>query len=102
MHELLDKQVNAQKESLKNTSGVHASSCKPTKKVCNDNGRNKQTRKNNGHVKMLSIEGIKPFITPIPKTGENDLHELQINDYGYNEGTIHLVNKWIGAKGMVF
>ena len=32
MSELLDKQVNVQKESLKKTSGVHASSRKPTKK----------------------------------------------------------------------
>ena len=32
MNELLDKQVNAQKESLIKTSRVHASSCKPTKK----------------------------------------------------------------------
>ena len=33
MSELLDKQVNVQNESLKTTSGVHASSSKPTKKV---------------------------------------------------------------------
>ena len=33
MSELLDKQVNVQNESLKKTSGVHVSSCKPTKKV---------------------------------------------------------------------
>ena len=33
MSELLDKQVNAQKEILKNTSGVHTSSRKPTKSV---------------------------------------------------------------------
>ena len=32
MSELFDKQVNAQKEILKKPSGVHASSCKPTKK----------------------------------------------------------------------
>ena len=38
------------------------------------------------------IEGRKPFITPIQNTGENDLHELRGNDYGYNEGTICLVN----------
>ena len=47
MSELLDKQVNAQKEK---TSGVHASSRKPTKKVCDENERNKEkkrrTRKN--------------------------------------------------------
>ena len=30
---------------------------------------------------------------PIPKTGGNDLHELQVNDSGYNEGTICLVNR---------
>ena len=32
MSELLDKQVNVQKGSLKKTSGVHVSSRKPTKK----------------------------------------------------------------------
>ena len=32
MSELLDKLLNVQKESLKKTSWVHASSCKPTKK----------------------------------------------------------------------
>ena len=32
MSELFDKEVNAQKESLKNTSRVHASSRNPTKK----------------------------------------------------------------------
>ena len=32
MSELFDKEVNAQKESLKKTSGVHASSRMPTKK----------------------------------------------------------------------
>ena len=30
---------------------------------------------------------------PIQNTGENDLHELRGNDYGYNEGTICLVNR---------
>ena len=39
---------------------------------------------------------------PIQNTGENDLHELQGNDHGYNEGTICLVKGGIGAKGMVF
>ena len=37
MSELLDKQVIVQNESLKITSGVHASSRKPTKKACNEN-----------------------------------------------------------------
>ena len=45
MSELLDKQVNVQKESLKKTSGVHESSRKPPKKVCDDNKRKKQRKK---------------------------------------------------------
>ena len=36
MSELFDKEVNAQKESFKKTSRVHASSRKPTK-VCDEN-----------------------------------------------------------------
>ena len=42
MSELLDKQVNVQKGK---TSRVYASSRKPTKKVCDENERNKQTNK---------------------------------------------------------
>ena len=52
MSELLDKQVNAQKEK---TSGVHVSSRKPTKKVCDENERNKE--KNDARVKILLMEG---------------------------------------------
>ena len=52
MSELLDKQVNVQKESLKKTSGIHASSRKPTKKVCDENERKKVLEeKNDGRVK---------------------------------------------------
>ena len=92
MSELLDKQVNAQKEK---TSGVHASSRKPMKKVCDENERNKRVRKNIIHRR-------KPFITPIQETGENDLYQLQAKDCGYNEGTICLVNGQISTEGMVF
>ena len=53
MSELLDKQVNAQKEKI---SGVHASSRKPTKKVCDENERNKE-EKNDARVKILLMEG---------------------------------------------
>ena len=53
MSELLDKQVNAQKEK---TSRVHASSCKPTKKVCDENEK-KQELENDACVKILFIEG---------------------------------------------
>ena len=51
---LLDKQMNAQKESFKNTSGVHTSSRKPTKKCTM---KMKETRKNDTCVKMLFMEG---------------------------------------------
>ena len=57
MSELLDKQVNAQKEK---TSGVHASSRKPTKKVCNENERNKQRKKRRVHKNI--IDGRRAFI----------------------------------------
>ena len=43
--ELFDKQVNAQKESLKKYFWIHAGSCKPTKKVCNENERNKKKQR---------------------------------------------------------
>ena len=36
------------------------------------------------------------------KTRDMDIKQLQINDSSYIEGTICLVNEWIGAKGMVF
>ena len=59
MSELLDKQVNAQK---KKTSGVHAGSRKPMKKVCDENERNKE-KKRRAHNNY--IHGRKPFITPM-------------------------------------
>ena len=53
MSELLDKQVNVQKESLKKTSGIHASSRNPTKKVCDENERSIRRKKNDGRVKKI-------------------------------------------------
>ena len=87
MHELFDKEVNAQKESLKNTSGVHASSRKPTKKYAMKMKQRKKrrTRKN-------VFGGRKPFIRRTQRTGKNDLDKLPVNDSGHNEGTICLVN----------
>ena len=52
MSELLDKQVNAQKEK---TSGVHESSRNPTKK-CDENERNKE-EKNDMRIKIIFMEG---------------------------------------------
>ena len=55
MSELLDKQVNVQKEK---TSGVHASSRKPMKEVCDENEEtNIETRKNDARVQILLMEG---------------------------------------------
>ena len=45
MSELVDKQVNVQKESLKKTSGVHAKLPQAHEKVCDENERNKQRNK---------------------------------------------------------
>ena len=88
------------KRVWKNISGVHASSHKPTKKVCDENERKKQEKKR--RARKNGFDGRKPFITPIQEMGENDLHEVRVNDCGYKEGTICLVNGWIGPKGMVF
>ena len=45
MSELVDKQVNVQKESLKKTSGVHAKLPQAHEKVCDENERKKQRKK---------------------------------------------------------
>ena len=63
MSELVDKQVNVQKESLKKTSGVHAKLPQAHEKVCDENERNKQTnkqrKKNDGRLKyFLMKEGV--------------------------------------------
>ena len=84
MSELLDKQVDAQKEKI--FGGSHKLP-QAHEKVCDEMKQRKKRR-----VRKNVIEGRKSFITPIQNTGENDLHELRGNDYGYNEGTICLVN----------
>ena len=45
MSELVDKQVNVQKESYEKTSGVHAQLPQAHEKMCDENERNKQTNK---------------------------------------------------------
>ena len=63
MSELVDKQVNVQKESLKKTSGIHAKLPQAHEKVCDENERkkerNKQTnkgKKNDGRLKYFLME----------------------------------------------
>ena len=53
MSELLDNQVNVQKESLKKTSGVHASSHKPTKKCA----MKMKEKKTTATSKIFFVEG---------------------------------------------
>ena len=52
MSELFDKELNAQKEK---TSGVYASSRKPTKKCAMK--MKQRNKKNDARVKMLLMEG---------------------------------------------
>ena len=80
--------MNAQKESLKKTSGVHANSRMPTKKCAM---KIKETRKKRRTLKNV-FGGRKPFIRHTQRTGENDLNMLRVNDSGHIEGTICLVN----------
>ena len=67
MSELFDKEVNAQKEK---SSGVHASSRKPTKKVCDENETKKQKKKRRARKNV--IDGGEHFIGCLRKTGGND------------------------------
>ena len=55
MSELVDKQVNVQKESLKKTSGVHTKLPQAHEKVCDENERNKQTKKKPRAPKIFLI-----------------------------------------------
>ena len=74
MSELFDKEVNAQKESLKKTSGVHASSRMPTKKCAMKmKGTNKQrNKKKKRRAHKNVIDGRKHYIERLQKTGEKD------------------------------
>ena len=58
MSELFDKEMNAQKESLKKTFGVHASSRMPTKK-CAMKMKETNKKKNDGRLKYFcGQEGV--------------------------------------------
>ena len=85
MSELLDKQVNAQKEKIFQDSRKLPQA---HEKMYDEN----ESRIRKKHAHKSIIHGRKPFIMPKQKTGENDLHELLGNDCGYNEGTICVVN----------
>ena len=90
MSELVDKQVNVQKESFKKTSGIHAKLSQAHEKVCDENERNKQKKR---RVPKIFFDGKKEFIRRIRKTRVMDIKQLQVNDSSYIEGTICLVNE---------
>ena len=82
----MHKQVNAQKE--KKFQGSHKLP-QAQEKLCDENERNKKKQRMRKNV----IHGRKPFITPIRRTSENNLHKPRGNGDGYNEGTICLVSR---------
>ena len=94
MSELVDKQVNVQKESLKKSSGVHAKLPQAHEKVCDENERNKQTKKEKKRrAPKIFFDGRMEFIRRVRKTCVMDIKRLQINDSSYIEGTVCLVNE---------
>ena len=95
MSELLDKQVNAQKDKIFRGSRKLLQKCAMKMKVELELEKKRRARKSIIHRR-------KPFITPKQKTSEDDLHELLGNDCGYNEGTICVVDGVISFKRMVF
>ena len=91
LSELVDKQVNVQKESLQKTSGVHAKLPQAHEKVCDENKRKKQRKKR--RMPKIFFDGKKEFIRRVWKTCVMDINRLQVNDSSYIEGTICLVNE---------
>ena len=88
MSELFDKEVNAQKESLKKYFRGSRKLPQAHEKVCDEN----ETKKKKPRACKKVFGGRKPFIRRALRTGEDDLDKLRANDSGYNEGTICLVN----------
>ena len=71
MGELFDKEVNAQKESLKKLQGF----TQAHEKVCDENERNTQRNKEirkKRRARKNVIDGRKHYIGRLQKTGEKD------------------------------
>ena len=62
MSELVDKQVNVQKESLKKTSGIHAKLLQAHEKVCDENEKKKQTNKETKKQRKKNDGRLKYFL----------------------------------------
>ena len=87
MSELVDKQVNVQKESLKKLPGFTQNFRKPTKKCAMKMKQTNKEKKRRAPKIFLMEEGV------YKARAENSYHGLQINDSSYIEGTICLVNE---------
>ena len=61
---------------------------------------NKEEKKRRARKNI--IDGRRAFIGYLWKTRAMDINQLQLDDCWYNEGTICLVDKLMGAWGMVF
>ena len=90
MSELVDKQVNVQKESLKKLPGFTQNSRKPTKKCAM---KMKETKKKKRRAPKIFFYRRKEFIRRVQKIRVMDIKQLQVNDSSYIEGTICLVNE---------
>ena len=90
MNELVDKQVNVQKENLKKSSKVHAKLPQAHEKVCDENERNKEEKR---QAPKIFFDERKEFIRCVRKTYVMDIKRLQVNDSSYIEGTICLLNE---------
>ena len=75
MSELFDKEVNAQKESLKKNFRGSRKLPYAHEKVCDENERNKQRNKEirkKRRARKNVIDGRKHYIGRLQKTGEKD------------------------------
>ena len=73
MSELFDKEVNAQKESLKKLPGFTQAPASPQKCAMKMNETKKQEKQ---HAHNNVFDGRKPFIRRTQRTGENHLNKL--------------------------
>ena len=73
MSELFDKEVNVQKESLKKTSVVHASSRKLPQAHEKCAMKMKQRNKKKRRAPKIFFDGRKEFIRCVPKTDVMDI-----------------------------
>ena len=95
MSKLLDKQVNVQKEILKNFQGSQKLPQAHKKCAMKMKQRKKQRLRKNFYGER------KDFIRLYQKNGGTGFDELRIIDSSSNEGTNSLLNRRIGRERMV-